>query len=251
MLRGLLAAAVAGAAAVVPATTAAAANTPSGPATLDVGYASPGLVCPAVYRFQVLVAWRVQVGAGGKAGTVRPTFGSTVGDPVELPAAPGTYTFPAPHVPWQGCGDPGLIQVTGEHAVLSADDTPQQRHITVAREGQADERIENTKLDVEGIVEPDTDLDLRGDLTEDRTDLRLAAVPSREPDGRLRVEVTVTNAGAVGADRPRLEAPVLPGGRWEGDCTPIIQFPHCYATPLAAGASRVYVYRADAPDAAT
>ena len=152
---------------------------------------------------------------------VQPRFGSVLGDPVLLPAAPGTYTFPAPHVAWEDvCGPgPALVQTTGQHAIVSHDiDVP--RHLVVARDGQADERIEDAKLTVAAITEPDVDRDLRGDRTEDRTDLRVSSAPAREPDGRLRIEVTVTNAGPLSADRLTVTAPQLTAGRLGGRLYP-------------------------------
>ena len=84
---------------------------PTGPASRRVGHSA----CKPV-----LTSWTVTVGRGGRAGHGAPVVGRAVGDPVELPATPGTYTFPAhAHVNWQDCGaEPGLIQETGEHAVL-------------------------------------------------------------------------------------------------------------------------------------
>src|SRR4051812_34190580 len=96
MMRASLIAAVAGAVA-FPAAASAADLTPAGPATLrdrsDALHA-----CPAVFLPSVSVAWQVQVGEGGRAGTVQPRVDGVMGDPVQLPAEPGTYTFPAPHV---------------------------------------------------------------------------------------------------------------------------------------------------------
>jgi hypothetical protein len=254
MMRVTLVAVVASAAVFTTSPASAADLTPAGPATITPAW-GPGLACPAIsFGPEVLVAWSVQIGAGGQAGIVRPQFGTTLGDPVELPEQPGTYTFPAPHVPWYGeCGPgPGIVQVTGEHAIVAkATDLPSSEYLLVTREGQADERIDGSKLAVTGLTEPDVDRDGRGDRTEDRTDLRISSTPAREADGRLRIEVTVTNAGPLTADRPTLTAPALVGGRWEGSCSPVWRYPLCVTPPLAAGESRVFVLRADAPSATT
>jgi hypothetical protein len=248
MMKGLLVAAAAGAAA-FPA-TAAADNTPAGPATLTVGYDGP-IACPASSIGPgVLVAWQVDVGDGGQAGTVRPVFGDVVGDPVELPAQAGTYTFPAPHISSGifGCGyTPGLVQTTGEHAVLRHD-APAIQFVAVAREGQPEERIAGARLAVRPVVQRDIDRDLVGDETEDRTDLRIATSAAREADGRARIVVTVANAGPLAADLPALTTK-LAGARWEGDCSPIALYPACAPRRLAAGETRTFVLRGDLPDA--
>jgi hypothetical protein len=253
MMRATLVAAVASAAVFTTSSASAAELTPAGPATITPQW-TPGLVaCPAIALGpSVLVGWNVQVGEGGQAGTVRPLFDTTLGDPVELPAEPGTYTFPAPHIVWgRTCGPgPGIVQVTGEHAIVSKDAAAFES-LLVKRDGQADERIDGAKLAVSARIEPDSDRDLRGDLTEDRTDLRVSSTPAREADGRLRIEVTVTNAGPLTADRPTLTAPTLVGGRWEGSCSPVLRSPLCVTPALAVGESRVFVFRADAPSATT
>ena len=243
----------------VPA-AAAAETTPDGPATLissrtgsgfaAVGY-SPGN--------RVLTSWTVTVGPGGRAGTVRPLVGGVVGDPVELPATPGTYTFALAHA--AATWPLGLVQATGGHAIVTREgcrpaidrslDPCESKWVDIQREGQEDVRDRGAQLAVEFNSEPDVDGDLRGDLTEDRTDLRVATIPSREPDGRLRVEVTLTNVGTVPADRPSLDASWLAGARWEGGCVAPSAFPHCLSKPLAAGESRVFVVRAEDPTATT
>src|SRR5215470_10903608 len=88
--------------AAVPA-TAAADTTPAGPATLTPGanFACGGIGYPGR---ELLMGWEATVGEGGRSGIVRPKFGETLGDPVELPAQPGTYRFPAPRIDWYtGC----------------------------------------------------------------------------------------------------------------------------------------------------
>jgi hypothetical protein len=249
MMRGLLFAAVAGAVAFPAA--AAADTTPDGPANLTVGYRS-NVACPAYSGGAgVIVAWQIDVGEGGQAGTVRPVFGDVVGDPVQLPAQPGRYRFPAPHLyrDMNTCGETvGLVQSTGNHAVLERD-APSYQYINVAREGQPDEHIDGARLAADMVLERDSDRDLRGDWTEDRTDLRLSANAVREDDDRVRVEVTVTNAGPLAADMPRLETTSLPGARWEGICTSIFSYPLCATTKLEPGESRLFRLRGDLPDA--
>ena len=248
-MRGLVLATVAGAVAFPAA--AAADTTPAGPATLTVGY-GPNVACPMYSGGPaVIVAWQVDVGEGGQGGTVRPLFGDVVGDPVELPTQPGRYRFPAPHLyrDMNTCGETvGLVQSTGDHAVLKRD-APSYQYVNVAREGQPDEHIDGARLAADMVLERDLDRDLRGDVTEDRTDLRLSANAVREADERVRVDVTVTNAGLLAADMPRLETTSLPGARWEGTCMPIFAYPLCATTKLEPGESRLFRLRGDLPDA--
>ncbi|WP_157592579.1 hypothetical protein [Solirubrobacter soli] len=232
--------------AALPATASAAGTTPAGAATIATVPDVPS-VCGAAFVPTVSVAWRVVVGDGGQGGTVRPVVRGVVGDPVELPATPGTYTFPAPHVFSGGaCGETvGIVQTTGAHAIVEdANDT----HLIVERDGQADERIDDARLTTTLVTEPDKDGDLRGDLTEDRTDLRIATKATRDPDGRARIEVTLTNAGPLAADLPMLNAASLPGLRWE-TCTPLTIYPACITPRLDARASRTFLLLGDAPEA--
>ena len=60
-----------------------------------------------------------------------------------------------------------------------------------------------------------------------------APVPARQPDGRLRVEVTLTNAGTVQADQPSFDVSWLAGARSRAGASRV--FPHCVTTPLARG----------------
>ena len=113
----------------------------------------------------------------------------------------------------------------------------QSKWVEIERAGQTTSVDRGAQLAVTSNSEPDVDGDLRGDVTEDRTDLRVAAIPAREPDGRLRVEVTLTNLGAVPADQPSLDASWLAGARFEA--VPASRaFPHALSTPLAPGESR-------------
>ena len=80
----------------------------------------------------MLTGFRVVVQPGGRAGTIRflvhqsPGFGERgprtvhVGPPVTLPAEPGTYTFPAPHVfaDYRNVTY-GIEQETGGHAIAA------------------------------------------------------------------------------------------------------------------------------------
>jgi hypothetical protein len=235
---------------------AAAENTPDGPATLISNHIMSIGTGPGVNAGgRVLTSWTVTVGPGGRGGTVRPLVGGVAGDPVELPATPGTYTFPLAHT--RSAWPLGLVQTTGGHAIVTREacrpaiarelDPCESKWVDIQRTGQSPESDRGAQLAIEFDGEPDADGDLRGDLTEDRTDLRVAAVPSREPDGRLRVEVTLTNLGSIPADRPSLDASWLASARWEGACLPDSPFPRCASTPLAAGESRVFVVRAEDP----
>ena len=250
MMRGLLVVAAIAGAAAFPA-AASAENTPLGAATITLGRTLP-VICPTIYLPNVTVAWKVVVGEGGAGGTVRPVVEGVVGDPVELPATPGTYTFPAPHIlSGSACRElAGIVQTTGGHAIVTREDTT-ATYLDVRREGQADERIDGARLTTSLVTEPDVDGDRLGDRTEERPDLRVTVAPAREADGRLRVPVTVTNAGATSADLPELEARSLPGAHWEGDCSPVFHYPTCVTPRLAPGESRTLVLRADAPAAGT
>jgi hypothetical protein len=255
MMRGLLVAAAGMAATASPA-AAFADTTPVGAATITQGFALPP-ACAAVYAKSVSVGFQVVVGEGGQGGTIRPVIGNVVGDPVELPATPGTYTFPAPHV--GNAGAPGgvcpalvgIVQTTGAHAIVSRDGAVGGSFLSVAREGQADERIDEARLTTSAIVEADKDEDLRGDSTEDRTDLRIAAHPVREADGRARIDVTVTNAGPLAADLPALTSTIA-GARLDGCPTPPVWTTLLCGLPrLAPGETRTVALRGDLPDAVT
>jgi hypothetical protein len=84
----------------------------------------------------VLTGWRATVGPGGRAGTVRVrvrtrTGDQVVGDPVQLPAEPGTYTFPAPRVEGTAIG---LDQATGGHAIMQMSSEAIRRRMSRSRE---------------------------------------------------------------------------------------------------------------------
>ena len=217
MWRVVLAAAVS--AALFPA-SAAADNTPVGPATLLYEWNGP--VTAEGRPPAVMVAADAVVGEGGKAGAIRIRAGyagvMAVGDRVQLPAEPGTYRFPAPHIRWDYRRNTiGLDQETGEHAVLAQkpcdpslgqwDDPCNLERVNVwtppGAQGDPTQVRKAAKLAVRGIWEYDVDLDLAGDESEDRTDLRLSATtPARDRDGRVRIALTITNAGPRAADLP-------------------------------------------------
>ncbi len=232
----------------LPAAARAQTLTPEGPATLDIEY-GPNVACPAIGSFTVLTKWQVRVGPGGAGGVVRPAIYGVLGDPVVLPAEPGTYTFPAPHMSWSSCGaNIGLVQETGGHALVVPEDTGLGRHIIVKRDGQADERIDQSQLAITPVTEPDNDRDLLGDLTEDRTDLTLTAAPTRDAIGRLSVAVTVTNAGPLPANVQDLTATGVEQGRWDTNCRNAQATKECMLLePLAVGASRTITFHDDAP----
>ena len=246
MMKRLLVTAVVAAVAVPP--SAVADTTPDGPAKLTVGY-GPYVAC-ALWSGGpgVIVAWQIDVGDGGQSGTVRPVFGDVLGEPVQLPAQPGRYRFPAPHLhrDLNTCGERvGLVQSTGHHAVLERD-APSYQYLKVARDGQPEERIDGARLTAEMVLERDDDRDLLGDLTEDRTDLRLTAKAVREADERVRVDVTVTNAGPLAANLPRLETASLPGARWEGTCVWVLLPPFCFGEARAGRVAAVPATRGPA-----
>jgi hypothetical protein len=227
----------------------AAANetTPNGPAVLV------GTVAPAPAG-QAVTSWSVTVGPGGSGGIVRPLLGGVPGDPVELPAKPGTYTFAVP----PGSSPPlGLVQETGGHAIVVREacrptierslDPCENTWLDIRRSGQEDVRDRGAHLAITYATEPDMDGDGRGDTTQDRTDLRVSAEPTRDHQGRLRIDVTLTNAGSLTADRPSLDVSYLAGARIEGAC--LTPYPSCLTPPLAAGESRTFVVRAYDPAA--
>lgn len=250
--------------------SASAENTPAGSATLVNQWL--GASTAEGRGPEVLVAAEITVGPGGQAGTIRVRAGQgdtfAVGDPVTLPAEPGTYRFPAPHLRWDyRSGQLGFDQVTGDHAVVtqSACNPPAGRYgdpCEVQRinvwspiGGDAAQPLRGARLAITGIFEPDIDQDLVGDTTEDRTDLKLEHVrPTRNPDGTLRVALDVTNAGPRTTDLLRIKTTVK-DVRVEG-CTPstTITSPdglQCFlTTPVAAGATGTVILTADSPRAA-
>jgi hypothetical protein len=227
---------------------AAAEKTPTGPATLIASAA------PVAESGRVVTSWTVTVSPGGRAGVVRPLVDGSPGDPVELPARPGTYTFALP----PGSAPPlGLVQETGGHAIVVREacrptiarslDPCETRWLDVRRAGREDVRDRGAHLAITYNTEPDVDGDQLGDTTADRTDLRVSALPARTPGGSLRVDVTLTNAGSLPADRPSLAVSYLAGARIDGAC--LTPYPDCVTTPLGPGESRSFVVHADDPAA--
>jgi hypothetical protein len=255
--------------------------TPMGPATL-YGDWHGGQTLEGEHP-ELLTGFRVVVQPGGQAGTIRflvhtsPAFDEEgtpavyVGQPVTLPAVPGTYTFPAPHVfaDYRSVTY-GIEQETGGHAITaqtrcSPEDgegdicasqsvdvyspplggaLPDRRTATEVQRGR--------RLTIEPITEPDGDRDGAGDETEDRTNLRASATTTALAGHRRAFDITVENAGPRTADRPQLEADLLPSpglGTWSPACLgpqpayfsggrddPRRQY--CLLAPLAVGEQR-------------
>jgi hypothetical protein len=180
-----------------------------------------------------------------------------VGDAVELPAQAGTYRFPAPHLArdMNTCGQTvGLVQETGSHALLRRD-AQGGRYLNVARDGQPDEHVDGARLALDAILEPDRDQDLLGDTTEDRTDLRVSAAMKRTDSRHAELAVTVTNAGPLAADLPRIVTS-LPGQAstncLNNDPRLLWSLPFgCGVGRLAPGESRTVTFMGDAPGAET
>jgi hypothetical protein len=155
---------------------------------------------------------------------------------------------------WTG-GPLGLVQTTGEHAIVtrqacrpgagSYGDPCQNLFVDIAREGQADERVTGAQLALKALVEPDADGDLRGDTTEDRTDLQLTMLPTLAADGRWSVAVTVHNAGPLPADVPIAKVTGVPS-RWQSGCTSE-RTGTCSLAPLAVGETRTLTLLTDSP----
>ncbi len=224
--------------------------TPEGPATLYSNW--HGAVTLEGEHPELLTGFRVVVQPGGRAGTIRflvyefPGFGERgtrtvhVGPPVTLPAEPGTYTFPAPHVfaDYRSVTY-GIEQETGGHAIMAQircepeageSDVCTSQSVDVYRPplGGAvpDRRLaaevqRGRVLTVEPITEQDADGDGAGDQSEDRTNLRASATTTRLSGHRRAFDITVENAGPRTADRPRVEAYFLPSpglGSWSPAC---------------------------------
>lgn len=243
-------------------------TTPAGPATLVNQWRGASTL--EGRGPEVLVAATITVGAGGQAGTIRLRAGGggtyAAGDSVTLPAEPGTYRFPAPHLRWDyRSGELGFDQEIGGHAVLEqracnpaagryGDWCEIQRVNVWGTGGDALEPLRGARLAIIGIFEPDADQDLVGDTTEDRTDLKLgAAEHTRGPDGTLRVAVPVTNAGPRTADLLRISTTVS-DAKVEG-CSPMatIRYPDSVqctlASPIAPGTTRTVRLTATDPAA--
>lgn len=272
---------VAGCAMTLYATPAVAAElTPDGPATLmnRPGETQTLEGTPPI----VIVGARVVVGEGGREGTIRVrarrrSEPSRVGEPVLLPATPGTYTFSAPRVG----GDYrelriGIDQEVGGHAIVGRQTCAPEMNrkdlcalpfldvLTGDPDGTPAER-RDTPLAITAITETDLDQDLLGDRTEDRTDLQAGAGPTtRGADGRLRTPVTITNRGPLQADVPLFETTSDAEGLdpvalvradrdgWESGCVhrALMFRPGkdlCVTVPLAVGASRTHTFISAGP----
>ena len=224
--------------------------TPEGPATLYSDW--HGAMTLEGEHPELLTGFRVVVQPGGRAGTIRflvhesPAFGEEgprtvhVGPPVTLPAEPGTYTFPAPHVfaDYRSVTY-GIEQETGGHAITAQircspedgeGDVCSSQSVDVYRpplgaaipdRRTASEVQRGRELTIEPITEPDVDGDGAGDQTEDRTNLRASATTQRLSGHRRAFDITVENAGPRTADRPQVQAYFLPSpglGSWSPAC---------------------------------
>lgn len=252
--------------------------TPEGPATLvNVrGAAQTAEGRPP----EVLVAVRVGVAEGGRADNVRLRVrspqdprGTQVGELIALPAAPGTYTFPAPHVRFDyRSGVVGIDQTSGGLALLRSgpcdlpagppapENSPCQAVGVDLYAGDpppgesgTPQRLDGRRLALIPVVERDLDQDLRGDVTEDRTDLTLRATAELAPDGSRLVRVVVENRGPVEASRPYIGdwfATAWPAGctrepvePYSGGPAPPVPAPRGFATEaLPSGASLIRMF---------
>jgi hypothetical protein len=255
VLRGVMAAC----ALVLSATSASAAETvltPDGPATVRGVWLGP---VPAIgLPPAVAVGWTVTVGPGGNGGPVRLQLVSgddrgtvTASSPtVDLPAAPGTYTYAIPA--GQGLKSPSgwfdnvaVAQQVGGHAILRSVDArpedgplgdPAQLSVVDvfapaladdARDVPRTERISARELAVKVISEVDSDQDGLGDKTQDVGDLRLvSAAITQHLDDRALVVAHVRNVGTTVRDQPRLSVPGLPFMPcWAGACGTVAPLP--------------------------
>jgi hypothetical protein len=233
--------------------------TPDGPATVRGVWLGP---TPAVgLPPAVAVGWKVTVGPGGTGGPVRLQLVSgddrgtvTASSPtVDLPAAPGTYTYAIPagqglKSPYGSFDNIAVAQQIGGHAILrSVDARPEQgpqadpAQLSVidifapaladdARDVPRTERIPARELAVKVISEVDSDQDGLGDKTQDVGDLRvISAAITQQLSDRALVVTRVRNVGTTVRDQPRLSVPGLPFMPcWAGACGTV--------APLAPGA---------------
>lgn len=211
--------------------------TPKGPSTIRQQYL--GAHTMEGRPHEIITRWKVRVGPGGKAGRVRlrvlhPGRRATVkgSGPWEwLPAEPGTYEFPAPHVTYD-YRDSGLAldQEVGEHALITfypddpAKETMADRgeinHLDVfrpplaedARDVEHTERRKGEGLRIEEILETDLDHDALGDSTEDVGDLTAVSARVREwRDGSAIIVTRMRNSGTTVRHLPHVRQPH--GGR--------------------------------------
>lgn len=255
--------------------------TPDGPATLYSDW--HGAVTLEGSHPELLTGFRVLVQPGGRAGTIRllvhvrsfddPSIPQTVsvGQPVTLPAEPGTYTFPAPHV-FADYRDVtyGIEQETGGHAIAAQIRcSPEEGESDICNDQSMDvyrpplggafpdrrtaEVQRGRELTIEPITEPDADRDNAGDESEDRTNLRASGTTRRLPGHRRAFDITVENAGPRTADLPLVRAEFFPSpglGSWTPACraqqgpfststgSDDSRSQYCTLAPLAAGERR-------------
>ena len=218
----------------------------------------------------MLTGWRVTVGPGGQAGAIRPRFGTgsteVLGDVVQLPAEPGTYEFPSPHL--REGYLVALDQFTGGHAIVrrqacraeNVSGDACDRWAVLAFGGDPppgvgespDELIEDGQLAAEAVYENDDDADGLGDQSADRTNLSVALATAPDATGGLRVGITVTNHGPLTADQPgvAMTFPALFAARWDQPCVKNLRMAlnrlpsgsSCAIEALPAGASRTLTF---------
>jgi len=133
-------------------------RTPDGPATLISAWTAPADQADG----SVLTSLTVKVGAGGRAGVVRPLVGGVAGDPIDLPATPGTYTFPVRHV--RLAAPLGLVQEAGGLAIMSREacrptiarslDPCETRWVDIQRTGQGTTSDRGAQLAISFNTEP-------------------------------------------------------------------------------------------------
>ncbi|MGE4426088.1 MAG: hypothetical protein AB7G37_06530 [Solirubrobacteraceae bacterium] len=269
---------------------AANASTPDGPATLHDVFTGP---VPAIaLPPAVLLGARVAVGPGGREGMVRvrvqaapglgpPEKEHRVGPWTRLPAEPGVYRLPAPRVAWQTLGSRLAIdQRTGGHRILRSHacspeqdrwgDLCQVQAVRVFTPilpdsgpyGTPTAYLAGHELTVRAVTETDADGDLRGDETEEGTDLRVTVRRQRLRDGRVRLRITVRNRGPLRVDRPRVQiATAALRGRWSKGCRSQLRSEgrrnartrlvpvttRCHIAALPAGARRSVTHTLDRP----
>jgi hypothetical protein len=214
--------------------------TPSGPSTIRAMWLGPSTAEGRAP--EVLTRWSVMVGAGGRAGRVRlrvlesreRATGRANGPWEWLPAEPGTYSFPAPHVPYDyRSNDLALDQEAGGHALItfhpddpgrdSFSDPGELYNLDVfrplladdARDVERSERRKGEELRLGATFERDLDGDALGDETEDVGDLTaLSARVSEWRDGFAIITARVRNSGATVRNLPGIvrPSPVSDGG---------------------------------------
>ena len=210
--------------------------TPDGPATLRKTWL--GAVPAIAYGPRVIVAWRIEVGPGGRGGPVAlrvlrrnpnapTTTGAGTSEIRDLPAAPGSYEFPSRvrilDGDWFGLDQregghmilythpPGDGDRWSDHSLLNAVDVwrPPLADGTSAQHG---ERLQGRQLLVTLRLERDVDSDGYGDLTQDLNDLATTATARRTARGVI-VRAVVRNRGQRTVDQPRLRVKLRRGLR--------------------------------------